>query len=54
MKKYFKPELSVISVLSASHVAAGIFSNFDSLGVLDNNIDSYTLNSATLGNYIKQ
>lgn len=53
MKKYFKPALSVISVLSESQIAA-TFTGFESFGDFsESNIASYTVNSATIGHYSK-
>lgn len=52
MKKYFKPMVNVISVMSLDSVAAA-FNDFDGFGSFaSTNIESYTANSAALGNHI--
>lgn len=54
MKKYLKPVLSVVSVMSDMQIAA-TFSGFESFGSFsEDNITSYTVNSGTLGTYVKE
>ncbi len=48
MKKYNKPEINLLSLMSDSSLAA--FDGFESLGSFGvENIESYTMNSAALG-----